>query len=236
MITNYTDLLFKNQNEKIKNFSEKLTPDTKYPIIGVRVPILRDIAKKAAKANDLSFLKVKHEYFEEYFLHGLIIGYLKKDFNETKLLLDDFIPHIDNWAICDSVCSSIKTFDKFKTESFEYVKSLLTSDKIYTIRFAIVSLLFHFVNTGRDEEIVSLTKNIISEEYYINMALSWLYCELLIKNYDEIIPLLQSKTLPTFVQNTTIKKARESFRISQEKKDYLKTLKTDLSKDVKKHR
>lgn len=226
MTMDYTELLFKNQDEKIKNFSEKLTPDTKYPMIGVRVPILRDIAKQAAKANDLSFLNQKHEYFEEYFLHGLIIGYLKKDFNETKSLLDSFIPYIDNWAICDSVCSSIKTFDKYQSESFEYVKSLLTSDKTYTIRFALVSLLFHFVNTGKDEEIISLTKNIKSEEYYINMAISWLYCELLIKNYDAIIPLLQSKTLPSFVQNTTIKKARESFRIAQEKKDYLNTLKS----------
>lgn len=225
MIKNYTDLLFKNQDEKIKNFSKKLTPDTKYPIIGVRVPILRDIAKKAAKANDLSFLEQKHKYFEEFFLHGLIIGYLKKDFIETKRLLNDFIPRIDNWAICDSVCSSIKTFDKYQAESFEYVKSLLTSDKIYTIRFALVSLLFHFVGKGRDEEIISLTKGIKSDEYYINMALSWLYCELLIKNYDVIIPLLQSKTLSPFMQNTTIKKARESFRISQTQKDYLFTLK-----------
>lgn len=225
MTMDYTELLLKNQDEKIKNFSEKLTPDTKYPMIGVRVPILRDIAKQAAKTNDLSFLNQKHEYFEEYFLHGLIIGYLKKDFNETKSLLDSFIPYIDNWAICDSVCSSIKTFDKYHSDSYEYVKSLLTSDKTYTIRFALVSLLFHFVNTGKDEKIISLTKNIKSEEYYINMALSWLYCEILIKNYDAIIPLLESKTLPSFVQNTTIKKARESFRIAQEKKDYLKTLK-----------
>ncbi len=217
MTTDYTQLLFNNKDDKLKDFSKKLTPDTKYPIIGVRVPVLRDVAKGAAKANDLSFLSLKHGYFEEYFLHGLIIGYLKKGFNETKRLLDDFIPFIDNWAICDSVCSSIKTFDKYKNESFDYVKTLLTSDKTYTVRFALVSLLFHFVNTGKDEEIISLTKTIKSEEYYINTALSWLYCELLIKNYNVIIPLLQSKTLPPFVQNTTIKKARESYRISQEK-------------------
>lgn len=225
MMTDYTQLLFNNKDDKLKDFSEKLTPDTHYPIIGVRVPVLRDVAKRAAKANNVSFLSLKHEYFEEFFLHGLIIGYLNKDFNETKRLLDDFIPYIDNWAICDSVCSSIKTFDKYKSESFDYVKTLLSSDKTYTVRFALVSLIFHFVNTGKDEEIISLTKDIKSEEYYINMALSWLYCELLIKNYDVIIPLLQSKTLPPFVQNTTIKKARESYRIPQEKKDYLKTLK-----------
>lgn len=219
-----TESLFNNQDLKYKEFSRKLTPDTKLPIIGVRVPELRKIAKNAVLSDDYaSFLNEKHVYFEEVYLHGLLIVYGKNNYEEKLKLVSQFVPLIDNWAICDGIASSIKVSEKDKKKYFEFLLAFLNSNDAYTIRFAIVSFLTGFIPEF-DTEIIDAVKSLISDEYYVNMALSWLYCEMLIKDYSNIIPIIEEKSLPKFVQNTTIKKSCESFRISDSQKEYLKTL------------
>lgn len=220
-----TEILFENQDVKYKEFSQKLTPDTKLPIIGVRVPILRKIAKTAVINEDYTpFLSEKHVYFEEVFLHGLLIAYGKYPFNEKLKLISQYVSLIDNWAICDGIASSVKTRENDKREYFDFLLNLLNSKDTYTVRFAIVSFLTGFTPEF-DTEIIEAVKRLKSDDYYVNMALSWLYCEILIKDYDNVIPIIEKRTLPKFVQNTTIKKSRESFRISKNQKEYLKTLK-----------
>lgn len=221
---NLTDILFENQDETYKIFSEKLTPDTKLPIIGVRVPKLRKIAKDAVSNNDYrEFLNEKHKYFEEVFIHGLIIAYSKSDYEKKITLLAEFIPTIDNWAICDSVAASVKFPDEYKVKYFEYLTSLLNDKNTYIVRFAIVSFLDHYVPEF-NTEIISRISELKSCEYYVNMALGWLYCEMLIKDYEKILPIIEKRTLPKFVQNVTIKKSCESFRLSKDQKGHLKTL------------
>jgi len=219
-----TESLFYNQDLKYKEFSRKLTPDTKLPIIGVRVPELRKIAKNAVLSDDYaSFLNEKHIYFEEVYLHGLLIVYGKYNYEEKLKLVSQFVPLIDNWAICDGIASSIKVSEQDKKKYFEFLLAFLNSNNAYTVRFAIVSFLTGFIPEF-DTEIINAVKRLISDEYYVNMALSWLYCEMLIKDYSNIIPIIEEKSLPKFVQNTTIKKSCESFRISDSQKEYLKTL------------
>lgn len=221
---NLTDKLLKIKDEDYKKFSEKLTPETHYPVLGVRVPELRAIAKEAALKCEYSFLSEKHVYFEEFFLHGLIIAYAPLPKPEKLKYLLEFLPDIDNWAICDCVASSFKIFKADKDESFEFLLPLLSDGNPYTVRFAIACFLFHLVPEC-DEKIIAATRGINSDERCINAALGWLYCEMLVKDYDGVIPVLQSKTLSAAVQNAAIKKARESFRVRQEKKDYLLSLK-----------
>lgn len=222
---NLTESLFNNQDLKYKQFSRKLTPDTKLPIIGVRVPELRKIAKNAVLYEDYaSFLNEKHTYFEEVYLHGLLIVYGKFDYGEKIKLVSQFLPLIDNWAICDGIAASIKFSENDKKSYFEFLLALLNSNNAYTVRFAIVSFLTGFIPEF-DAEIVSAVKGLISGDYYVNMALSWLYCELLIKDYNNTLPIIEEKSLPKFVQNTTIKKSCESFRISESQKERLKTFK-----------
>ena len=222
-----TKLLFDNQDLKYKEFSKKLIPDTNYPIIGVRAPTIKNIAKDAAKNDDAfqSFINHKHEYYEEFLLHGLLIGQKKLSVDQTLTLLEDFLPCIDNWAICDCTVSALKVFKKDLPKVFLKVKEWIKSDRPYTVRFALVTLLDYFLGENFNEEVLSLAVSACTNHYYINMAIAWLISVALVKNYTQTISLIESKVLPKFVQNKSIQKAVESFRISNETKEYLKSFK-----------
>ena len=200
-------------------------PDTKYEIIGVRVPAIRKTVKTVSSCEEIySFLKDKHHYYEEYLAHGLLIGKID-DQSEAYALLEEFLPFIDNWAICDIVVSSLKKLAKNKDLLLEKVRKWIKSDQVYTVRFAIVCLLDYFTDKKYTNEIIKTVSAINTDEYYINMAIAWLLSVILVKNYDDGIRLIENKTLPKFIQNKTIDKARDSFRINKAKKEYLKTLK-----------
>lgn len=216
--------LLENANPQLADFNKKIIPETTLPILGIKVPILRDIAKRIVKSKDLSFLNETHEYFEEFFIHGLIIAYANFDINKTIQLLNKFIPSIDNWAICDSVCNTLEVFKKEKAIAFDYLCGLLSKDDTYSKRFAIVGMLSHFIGSKYDRKIIEKTKIINTNEYYVYMAIGWLYCEMLIKNPNLILPMLEKKELCPAVQNATIKKVRESYRVSPQLKEYIKTL------------
>lgn len=223
-----TQRLLDNSGEKYVQFSKKLIPSTKYEFIGVTVPKIREIAKNSVKEdrqNALDFLKEEHRYYEEYFIHGILISNLFKEKEELIFHTKNFLPHIDNWAICDSFSASLKIIDKKPDEYFDFILSLLKSDKVYTKRFALVSILDYYVTHNYIEKVFENTSDIKSDEYYINMALAWLYCELLVKFYNQTLPYIESKNFDKFVQNKTIQKAVESFRLTKEQKDYLRTLK-----------
>ena len=217
--------LFNNQDKIYKLFSQKLIPDTKLEIIGVRVPILKNIAKKYKNTNtENEFLQEKHFYYEEWFLHGLLIGN-ETNFEKTMRYVEDFLPQIDNWAICDSFVSSLKIFKKNKTAVYKKVKEWILSDNTYTKRFAIVVLLDYFIDSEFIRETLTILQTIISDNYYVNMALAWFYSVALIKEYKTTLPIIESKKLPKFVHNKSIQKAVESFRIKEDIKAYLKSLK-----------
>ena len=224
---NVTKLLIDNSEVNYKLFSQKLIPDTKYKILGVRVPKIKKIAKDMLKVKDVcfEFLNEKHEYFEEYFLHGIILGNLKSDYNHVINLLNDFLPSVDNWAICDSTVSAMKIFKNNRADAFKQINVWLKSKNAYTIRFAIVSLLQYFIDDEYIDRAISLAQSVLSEHYYTNMAVSWFFSVALVKQYDKTIEIFRQKNLPLFIHNKSIQKAIESFRISDDKKQYLKTLK-----------
>ena len=216
--------LFEKSDNAYKKFHSKIVPDTHYEIIGVRLPEVRKIAKSAGKEDINFFLGSKQRYYEEYLLRGLFIAKIEKD-DATYALLEDFLPAIDNWAICDCVASSVKKLAKDKKRLYNKIATWLKSDKTYTVRFALVCLLCYFVNDEYVDKILDIASSVKSDEYYINMAVAWLISVVLVKNYGAAVALLESKTLPTFIQNKAIDKARDSFRISNDKKTYLKKLK-----------
>ena len=208
-----------------KKFNGKIVSDTNYEMIGVRVPEIRNIVKTVVSRKDAySFFKAEHFYYEEYLAHGLLISKID-DKEETYALLNDFLPKIDNWAICDTVAMSIKQLAKDKKTLYEHILIWLKSDLVYTVRFGIVCLLTYFTEKEYSDKIITIISEIQTDEYYINMALAWLLSVMLVKNYDEYVGLIESKSLPKFVQNKAIDKSRDSFRISKEKKQYLKTFK-----------
>ncbi len=208
-------------------FTKKLVPDTEYKILGVRVPVIKNIAKKLKDDKDLinSFLSVKHEYYEEYFLHALLIPYLSKYYSEIIDLAKDFLPFIDNWAICDSFAASLKILKKNPEKTYEFVKFCFASDRPYTIRFGVDILIFNFTDKLYCEDHVKKLLKIKTDNYYVNMAIAWYLSVLAVKRFDDILPYFKAKVFSKFIHNKAISKSIDSLRIDENKKSLLKTLK-----------
>ena len=146
-----------------------------------------------------------------------------KEFSKAIEETEKFLPYITNWEVCDSF--SPKCFKKNKALLLEKIRCWLVSSDEYTVRFAVEMLMTHFLDDGFSKEYLMLVANVSSEEYYVRMMQAWFFATALAKQYDETLALLKSNVLPVWVHNKTIQKAVESYRISDEQKQYLRTLK-----------
>ena len=218
--------LFDNQDLFYKDFNAKLIPNIdKDKIIGVRVPIIRKIAKDIINCNYIDeFLnQLPHKYHEENILHGIILSLKYNDIDILLEKLDKFLVYVDNWAITDVI--SPKLFKKYPDKVYNKIKKWINSSDEYTIRFGVVSLLQFYLDDNFRLEELDLVKNINSDYFYVNMAIAWFYSFALIKQYDDTIKYFENKKLDKWIHNKSIQKAIESYRISDDKKDYLRTLK-----------
>lgn len=217
------DKLYALQDKKYRDFQGKLIPtvDPK-TIIGVRTPDLRTLAKELAKQEDIgTFLDtLPHTYFDENQLHAFILSELK-DYDQCIVRVNAFLPYTDNWATCDQL--SPKAFKKHKTELLKEIKTWLKSDATYTVRFAVGMLMQHYLDDDFNTAYPKLVAAIKSDEYYINMMRAWYFATALAKQYDAIIPYIEQKKLDPWTHNKAIQKAVESYRITPEQKEYLKT-------------
>ena len=217
--------LFANQDVKYRDFQSKLTPTIEAnTAIGVRTPVLRKLAKDYSKRQDVDeFLAdLPHKYFDENQLHAFILSEIK-DFDECIGKLERFLPFVDNWATCDQM--SPKCFKKNHEKLLPYLNKWIKSDDTYTVRFAIVTFMAHFLDDDFDEGYLKLVSDIKSDEYYINMAIAWYFATALAKQYDKTIPYIENKTLDVWTHNKAIQKSIESYRVTAEHKEYLKSLK-----------
>ena len=198
-------------------------------IIGVRTPALRAFAKRLYKDRESDeFLScVPHRYFDEDQLHAFMIS-LEKDFDRCIEKVDAFLPFIDNWATCDQLSPGV-----FKTAPEKLLPSIHTwiqSDQTYTVRFAIGMLMQHFLDERFDTKYADMIAEVRSEEYYIRMMIAWYFATALAKQYDLVLPYLEDRRLDDWTHNKAIQKSVESYRITDEQKAYLKTLKVRQSK------
>ena len=198
-------------------------------IIGVRTPALRALAKNLYRDCDTSgFLScTPHQYFDEDQLHAFVIS-LEKDFDKCIAEVDAFLPFIDNWATCDQL--SPKAFKREPEKLLQYIQSWIKSDQTYTVRFAIGMLMQHFLDERFEAGYADMVAEVRSEEYYINMMIAWYFATALAKQYERTVPYLEGRRLDGWVHNKAIQKSVESYRITDEQKAYLKTLKVRLSK------
>ena len=220
-----TDILFKLQDKKYRDFQVKLIPN--YDIdtmIGVRTPNLRTIAKDLIKQNKYKdFLdKLPHNYFDENQLHIFILSELK-DYDICLSYVNKFLPYIDNWATCDQL--SPKIFAKNKDKLISEIKSWIKSKKTYTIRFGIGMLMKYYLDEEFKPKYIELVSKIKSKDYYVNMMIAWFFATALSKQYEDAIIYIEKGTLDTWTHNKAIQKAIESYRITNEQKEYLKSLK-----------
>lgn len=216
--------LKKLQDKTYKQFTSTLVPNINPEnIIGVRAPNLKNLAKQMIKQNQFDFLQnLPHEFLEENNLHSYLISQID-NFDECIKNTNNFLPYIDNWATCD--CLRPKCFKNNKNQLLKHIKTWICSNHAYTIRFAIEMLMLHFLESDFDPIFCEMVASIKSNEYYVNMMIAWYFATALAKQYSASITYLQNKKLPQFVHNKTIQKAIESFLISADKKQYLKTLK-----------
>ena len=218
--------LFKLQDKKYQEFHSKLCPGTDN-IIGIRIPVLREYAKKLLKENDFKTLinYIDDEYYEEIMLQGMLIGLAKSNFNEIKPYIENFIPKIDNWAICDTFCAGLKITKKYKREMWNLINTYITSDEEFFIRFAVVMILDYYIEEEYIKENFKIFNNIKSDKYYVQMAVAWAISICFAKYFDKTIKYMKTANLDDFIYNKAIQKAIESYRITKEEKDILRKMK-----------
>lgn len=224
-IPTITNRLLALKDLKYKEFHCKLMPtvdpDT---VIGVRTPDVRKLAGELAGSEEaVSFLNsLPHQYYDENNLHGFLLEKIR-NYDECITRLNEFLPHVNNWATCDLM--SPKIFKKHLPELLSQIKVWLASDHVYTVRFGIGMLMKFFLDEEFSPEYPEMVAKIRSEEYYINMMIAWYFATALAKQYETILPYIEKQRLDIWTHNKTIQKAIESFRITSEQKAYLKTLK-----------
>lgn len=211
---------------KYKKFHSGLCPGTDN-IIGVRVPILRNYAKELAKQYEIKELlkQIDDQYYEEIMLQGMLIGLEKGEFETIKKQIKEFIPKIDNWAVCDVFCAGLKITKKYKKEMWEFLQSYLKSEKEFEVRFAIVMILDFYVEEEYIERNLRIFENVTNQAYYVQMAVAWAISICLIKFYDTTLQFLQTANLDKFTYNKALQKAIESYRINDSQKKLLKKMK-----------
>lgn len=217
--------LYSLQDLRYKEFHSKLIMSDK--LIGVRTPELKRIAKVIARSNYEEFFKEnRHELYEENMVHGLVLGYLKLEFDDLKPLVDEFIPYIDNWAVCDATVANLKVYKKNKTKDivFNEIKKYISNNNPWINRFGYVLLLEYFIEEKYIEEIFKLCSN-YKDEYYVKMAIAWLISMCYIKFKGRTLTFLKKNKLDTWTHNKTIQKTIESYRVTDEDKKMLRGLK-----------
>ena len=224
-MTHLQEELFKLQDTEYRDFNSSLIPGIeKETVIGVRTPVLRKFAKEYAKSGETEqFMReLPHKYYEENNLHMMLIGQIK-DYAECISELEKFLPYIDNWATCDLL--AVRTVKNHLNSYIKKIDRWLESEHIYTIRFGINMLMRYYLEEEFKLEYPGKVAAIRSEEYYVNMARAWYFATALAKKYDQVLPFLEEQKMDVWTHNKTIQKAIESYRITPEQKEYLRTLK-----------
>lgn len=219
------DRLWELQDLKYRAFSSKLMPTVDpETVIGVRTPELRKFAKAFAKMPEAEeFLQIlPHKYYEENNLHGFLIENMR-DYAQVIAALDVFLPYVDNWATCDLMRP--KVFQKHLPELRERIPIWMASTHTYTIRFGIEMLMTFYLDEQFQPEYLDWVAAVRSKEYYVNMIVAWYFATALAKQYDDALPYIQQQRLEPWTHNKAIQKSIESYRITDEQKAYLRSLK-----------
>lgn len=220
-----TQKLFDLSDPEYQKFQSKLCPNINN-IIGVRLPLLRKLAKELAKKYWENILYTyPNDYYEEIMLQGMIIGYVKTDIENLLEYVYNFIPKIDNWGVCDSFCAGLKFTKSNMERVWEFLKTYLNSKEEFELRFVIVMLLdFYIVNEYIDRVLILLDQ-IKHDGYYVKMAIAWALSICYIKYPDKTTIYFKNNTLDDFTYNKALQKIAESFRVDKETKSIIRNMK-----------
>ena len=212
-------------DEKYKKFHSNLCPGVEN-ILGVRLPLLRNLAKDLSKNNYKEYLDNNDsKYYEEVMIEGLIIGYLKIDNDIRFNYIKNFIPKINNWAICDSFCNNLKFTKKNMNDVWNFILPYTISQNEFDIRFAVVMMLNFYIVEDYIDEVLNILNNIEHDGYYVKMAVAWAISYAYIKFPEKTLEFFKNNKLDKFTYNKSIQKIIESNRVPKEEKDFLRTMK-----------
>ncbi len=215
--------LLKVQDKEYRDFQIKLVPNiSPDAMIGVRTPDMRNIAKEVFKSDerDAFLKKLPHKFYEENLVHFFLIAMIK-DFDECVKAVDKFLPYVDCWPVSDQ--ATPKSFKKNHEKLLPHIKKWIASDHVYTARFGIRMLMNEFLGDDFKKEYLELVASKRGEDYYLKMMVAWYFATALAKQYDESVKYIEERKLDDWVLKKAIQKAVESYRVTDEHKEYLKT-------------
>lgn len=216
-------MLLEVKDDKYKEFQAKLVPniDSK-TIIGVRTPQMRAVAKEVFNSDirDKFLNKLPHKYYEENLVHFFILAMIK-DFDECVEKVEAFLPYVDCWPVSDQ--ATPKSFKKNHDKLLPNIKKWIASDHVYTSRFGMRMLMNEYLGDDFKEEYLELVASKKGDDYYLKMMIAWYFATALAKRYDESVKYIEERKLDEWVHKKAIQKAVESYRVSDEHKEYLKT-------------
>lgn len=207
-------------NEKNSSFSKKLIPGAK-PCMGAYTADIKRIAKNFVDENKLDFLNQQHQYHEEDMLHVFMLTYIK-DADLAYKLVDEVVPNISNWAMCDQLICNLKIVKKNKERFISLLDKYKYSNREYEVRFVLIMLLAHYCEDKYSDYIFDIIDNCYKDAYYIKMGIAWLLCDMMIKLKDKTLVRLDKLNIDDWTYNKAIQKMIESRRISEEDKNILR--------------
>ena len=222
---NLMDRLTKEKDDKYKEFQSKLVPNIpKETILGIKTPKMREIAKEVFESEDKEIFlnELPHKYYEENLIHFFVISMIK-DFDECIKRVEDFLPYVDCWPVSDQ--ATPKVFKKNHNKLLPYIKKWISSKHVYTARFGIRMLMNEYLGDDFKEEYLKWVSSKSGDDYYLKMMIAWFFATALAKQYNATIKYIENRYLDPWVHQKTIQKAIESYRVSEERKEYLRKLK-----------
>ncbi len=210
-----------------QQFMAKLIPNIKSEkILGVRLPILRKMAKQIAKEDWKYYLEqYDAERYEEIMMQGMVIGYLKEDIEEILRQIEKFLPKIDNWSVCDSFCTGLKQTKKYPKEMWEFIGKYINDARTYFVRFSVVMIICYYIDAEHMEQAFSYFDKINREDYYVKMAVAWAISIYFIKMPEQTMAYLKNNQLDDFTYHKALQKIRESQKVDKETKEKIKEMK-----------
>ena len=218
-----SDLLAACADGKYRDFQSKLVPNIpKETILGVKTPDMRKIAKslRGTEEAEAFLAELPHGYYEENLVHFFLIAMIR-DFDECVKAVETFLPYVDCWPVCDQ--SSPKAFTRNHERLLPLIRKWIASEHVYTVRFGIRMLMNEFLGEDFRPEYLDWVAQVPGEDYYIRMMVAWYFATALAKQYDETVAYIEGRRLEPWTHRKAIQKAVESYRVSDEHKDYLKT-------------
>ena len=214
-----------NADVKYKEFSDKIVVPGEHGVAGIRMPVIKEFAKEISRGDWKRYLsETKDEYSEDLILRGLIISIVKTDIDEKLRMISEFVPLIDNWAVCDSFCLSLKMTKKNMDAVWNMILGFINKNDEFQIRFAIVMMLGFFIDEKHVKDVISHMEEIKHPGYYVKMAVAWCLSVCFIKFPDETMRYLKNNTLDDFTFNKALSKITDSFRVDPETKEKIRVM------------